>query len=123
MLLKVPGQHAFDELKKHLESDPRLSVQLKREISFYRDQSAVMSKFIRVLGMAMTIFFSLGAVLGAMVTMYTAVANRTGEIGTLRALGFQRTGILAAFLTESMVLGLIGGLVWAHSCSSSPSQR
>jgi len=111
VVLKVPGEHAFNSLKSRLESDPRLSVQVKREIAFYRDQSAVMSKFIRILGMAMTIFFGIGAVLGAMVTMYTAVANRTGEIGTLRALGFRRASILLAFLTESIILGLIGGSV------------
>lgn len=109
VVLKVPGEQAFNELKSRLESDPRLSVQIKREIAFYRDQSAVMSKFIRILGMAMTIFFSIGAVLGAMVTMYTAVANRTREIGTLRALGFRRASILLAFLTESIIFGLIGG--------------
>jgi ABC-type antimicrobial peptide transport system permease subunit len=69
----------------------------------------MMAKFIRILGLAMTIFFSIGAILGAMVTMYTAVANRIGEIGTLRALGFTKGNILAAFLSESIVLGLVGG--------------
>jgi putative ABC transport system permease protein len=118
VVMRVPGQPAFLRLKKTLESDPRLSVQVKREIDFYREQSEVMAKFIRILGIAMTLFFSLGAVLGAMVTMYTAVANRTREIGTLRALGFQRSSILAAFLAESLLLGVIGGAlgVAASSC-------
>jgi ABC-type lipoprotein release transport system permease subunit len=110
IVMKVPGEKAFDELKRALESDPRLSVQVKREIAFYREQSEMMSKFIRILGLAMTTFFSIGAMLGAMVTMYTAVANRTREIGTLRALGFTRRNILGAFLTESLFLGLIGGV-------------
>jgi ABC-type antimicrobial peptide transport system permease subunit len=109
VIMKVSGAKAFGDLKKRLESDPRLSVQVQREIDFYRGQSEVMAKFIRILGMAMTLFFSIGAILGAMVTMYTAVANRTREIGTLRALGFRRTSILLAFLTESAILGLIGG--------------
>ncbi|MBI4965402.1 MAG: ABC transporter permease [Desulfomonile tiedjei] len=109
IIMKVPGQDAFNDLKKQLETDPRLTVQVKREIEFYREQSEVMARFIRILGVAMTVFFSIGAILGAMVTMYTAVANRTAEIGTLRALGFPRRHILAAFLTESLFLGLIGG--------------
>lgn len=111
VIMRVPGRKAFEDLKKQLETDPRLTVQVKREIDFYREQSEVMSRFIRILGMAMTVFFSLGAILGAMVTMYTAVANRTQEIGTLRALGFSRRDVLAAFLTESLLLGLIGGAV------------
>ncbi|MBM3301876.1 MAG: ABC transporter permease, partial [Deltaproteobacteria bacterium] len=106
---RVLGEPAFLNLKRRLETDPRLSVQVKREIAFYRDQSDVMAKFIRILGLAMTVFFSIGAILGAMVTMYAAVANRTAETGTMRALGFGRVSILAAFLTESVFLGLIGG--------------
>ena len=111
VILKVPGQEAFEELKNRLENDPRLSVQVKREIAFYQQQSEVMAKFIRILGLATTLFFSIGAILGAMVTMYSAVANRTAEIGTLRALGFKRRSILVAFLAESLLLGLIGGIV------------
>ncbi len=111
VILKVPGQEAFEDLKNRLEKDPRLTVQVKREIAFYQQQSEVMAKFIRILGLATTMFFSIGAILGAMVTMYSAVANRTAEIGTLRALGFKRGNILVAFLAESLLLGLIGGTV------------
>jgi len=109
VVMKVRGQDPFHQLKKSLESDPRLTIQVKREIDFYREQSEIMSRFIRILGLGMTLFFSVGAMLGAMVTMYTAVANRTREIGTLRALGFTRRNILIAFLAESLFLGLIGG--------------
>jgi putative ABC transport system permease protein len=109
VILRVPAKNSFEVLKKRLESDPRLSVQVKREIAFYKEQSEVMSKFIRILGLAMTIFFSAGAILGAMVTMYTAVASRTKEIGTLRALGFKKRDILVAFLAESLMLGFVGG--------------
>jgi len=110
IIMRAPGRKAFDDLKKQLETDPRLTVQVKREIDFYREQSEVMSRFIRILGVAMTVFFSIGAILGAMVTMYTAVANRTREIGTLRALGFSRRHVLTAFLTESLLLGVVGGV-------------
>ena len=68
-----------------------------------------MAKFLRILGLSLTIIFSIGAIIGAMITMYSAVANRIGEIGTLRALGFQRRAILLAFLAESLLLGGIGG--------------
>jgi len=61
--------------------------------------------------MTLTLIFSLGAVIGAMITMYAAVANRTAEIGTLRALGFRRRSIMAAFLMESLLLGLVGGFM------------
>ena len=68
-----------------------------------------MSKFLRILGISLTVIFSLGAIIGAMITMYSAVANRTSEIGTLRSLGFQRRNILYAFIMEAMLLGFIGG--------------
>lgn len=118
VVLKVPGSRDFRQVQKRLESDPRLTVQVKREIAFYREQSEMMSKFIRILGLALTLFFSVGAVLGAMVTMYTAVANRTREIGTLRALGFGKEEILLAFVTESVLLGIIGGLGGVAAASS-----
>jgi ABC-type antimicrobial peptide transport system permease subunit len=117
VVLRVPSRSNFEHLKKSLESDPRLSVQVKREIDFYRQQSEVMARFIRILGTAMSLFFSLGAILAAMVTMYTAVANRITEIGTLRALGFNKASVLGSFLGESLLLGLIGGAV-GIGCSS-----
>jgi len=109
LIVKLSDPSAFEAFKARVESDPRLTVEAKRETRFYADQSEVMTKFLRILGMSLTIIFSLGAVIGAMITMYAAVANRTAEIGTLRALGFQRRSILGAFLMESLLLGLIGG--------------
>ncbi len=103
-----PGQ--FNRFKGRVESDPRLTVEAKRENRYYAEQSEIMSKFLRILGLSLTFIFSFGAMLGAMITMYSSVANRTSEIGTLRALGFQRSSILAAFLWESLLLSLIGGL-------------
>lgn len=101
----------FDPLKEQLEAEPRLTVEVRRETRYYRDQSQAMATFIRILGVALTVIFSLGAMIGALITMYAAVANRVREIGTLRALGFQRSSILFAFLVEALLLGLIGGIL------------
>jgi ABC-type antimicrobial peptide transport system permease subunit len=70
-----------------------------------------MSIFINVLGTVVTFIFSFGAMIGAMITMYAAVSNRTNEIGTLRALGFRRRSVLGAFLIEAVLLGLFGGII------------
>jgi ABC-type antimicrobial peptide transport system permease subunit len=110
-IFKLSDPARFDQVRKFIEDDPRLSLQAKRETKFYLDQSEIMAKFLRILGISLTVIFSLGAVIGAMITMYAAVANRTGEIGTLRALGFQRRAILLSFLLESLFLGFIGGCV------------
>ena len=113
--LATPG--SFDPLKARLDDDPRLKVDIKRETKFYEDQSAGLSTFITLLGMALSVIFSLGAMIGAAITMYAAVATRTGEIGTLRALGFQRASILAAFLGEALLLALVGGLAGLAAAS------
>jgi putative ABC transport system permease protein len=110
VIFRLRDSTQFDAFKKRIESEPRLTVEAKRETRYYLDQSEVMAKFLGLLGMTLTIIFSLGAMIGAMITMYAAVANRTGEIGTLRALGFSRASIMTAFLLESMFLGLAGGL-------------
>jgi len=110
VLFKLRDQGELDAVKARLESDPRLTVDAKRETRYYEEQSEMMAKFLRILGISLTIIFSLGAMIGAMITMYTSVANRIAEIGTLRALGFQRTNILSAFLVEALFLGLFGGI-------------
>ncbi len=110
VLFKLRDTSEFQKVKERIEGDPRLTLEAKRETKYYADQSEMMAKFLRILGISLTVIFSLGAMIGAMITMYAAVANRTAEIGTLRALGFQRRNILASFLIESMLLGLCGGL-------------
>lgn len=107
---RLRDSSSFPAVKAALDADPRLSVDVRRETQYYRDQSEAMAKFLRILGLSLTVIFSIGAVIGAMITMYAAVANRVGEIGTLRALGFQSSSVLAAFLLESLLLGLIGGI-------------
>ncbi len=79
---------------------PATHLEVKRENRYYLDQSEMMAKFLRILGISLTVIFSLGAIIGAMITMYSAVAIRTTEIGTMRALGFQRRSILGAFLVR-----------------------
>ena len=111
VIFRLRDPSEFETVKSRLESDPRLTLEAKRETRYYAEQSEMMAKFLRILGISLTIIFSLGAVIGAMVTMYSAVANRTAEIGTLRALGFQRRNILVAFLLESLFLGLMGGCI------------
>jgi ABC-type antimicrobial peptide transport system permease subunit len=110
VIFKLRDSSEFQSVKSRIESDPRLTLEAKRETKYYAEQSEIMAKFLRILGISLTIIFSLGAIIGAMITMYSAVANRTTEIGTLRALGFQRRSILTAFLIESLLLGFLGGL-------------
>ena len=111
VILRLASSDAFERLRMDVASDPRLTNEVKRESLFYSDQSRALSTFITILGLTLTTVFSIGAMLGAMITMYAAVANRTGEIGTLRALGFRRGAVLVAFLAEALLLGLAGGVL------------
>ncbi|MGE5794671.1 MAG: ABC transporter permease [Bacteroidota bacterium] len=111
VVARLADPASFDALKARLESDPRLTLDVKRERRFYEEQSEVLSNFIRILGLTLSVIFSVGAMIGAMITMYAAVANRTAEIGSLRALGFRRGAILVAFLAEALSLALLGWVV------------
>ena len=108
--LKEPDE--LSSVRSIFAADNRLQYFIpKREKKFFEEQSEMMAKFIRILGLFITVIFSTGATIGAMITMYGAVANRTTEIGTMRALGFFRRSILLAFLIESLILSLGGGLL------------
>jgi ABC-type antimicrobial peptide transport system permease subunit len=111
VVLRVANVNGFDAFRDALESDPRLPVEVKRERTFYEEQSKTMSTFISYLGLTLSVIFSIGALIGAMITMYAAVANRTAEIGALRALGFRRGSILLAFLAESLLLAVLGWII------------
>ena len=112
MTFRLKSPDKFEEFKDAFARDARLQqFEPKTERQFFQEQSETMALFIRVLGIFITIIFSLGSAIGAMITMYGAVANRTVEIGTLRALGFRRRSVLSAYLMESLMLALIGGLV------------
>lgn len=110
VVARLADPAALQAMKKRLENDPRLTLDVKAEREFFEDQSKALSNFISYLGLTLSVIFSVGAMIGAMITMYAAVANRTGEIGTLRALGFRRTSILATFLLEAVLLGIVGGI-------------
>lgn len=111
VLLESEG--AFDGFQTAVEQDKRLGLMATRETKYYEKQSEGTALFISVLGSVIAFFFSLGAMIGAMNTMYASIANRQREIGTLRALGFSRTAILTSFLIEGIVLSALGGLVGA----------
>jgi ABC-type lipoprotein release transport system permease subunit len=111
VVVRLTDRSLFSQLKARLEADPRLTIDAKRERIFYEEQSRLLSGFIRIIGVALSAMFSLGAVFGATITMYAAVASRQKEIGALRALGFRRASILWAFLAEAMFLGISGWVV------------
>lgn len=111
VIFKLKDSAAFESMRARLLLDPRLTVDIKRETGYYEEQSRMLSKFLKILGVTLTVIFSFGAVIGAMITMYSAVAGRVAEIGTLRALGFHRSSIWMAFLVESVFMGVVSGLV------------
>jgi putative ABC transport system permease protein len=109
--VKLTDPSAFDSFNAAISGDPRLDLRPQREQEYYAEQSRAMTTVIRVFGTFVTLILSIGAMFGAMNTMYAAVAYRTREIGTLRALGFSRFRIVAAFLAESVALALVGGAI------------
>ncbi len=109
--VKLADPAMFDSFKAAVEADPRLYLAPQREQTYYADQSRAMTTVIRVFGTFVTLILSVGAMFGAMNTMYAAVAYRTREIGTLRALGFSQLRIVTAFLAESIALALVGGVI------------
>jgi putative ABC transport system permease protein len=112
MRARVPPEK-FDVFKASVESNRQLGLQVLRESTYYEKTSEGSSMFINGMGTAIAIFFAIGAMLGAMITMHAAVANRQREIGTLRALGFGKASILFSFLLEAIFLSLIGGAIGA----------
>ena len=109
--LKLTDPSAFESFAAALSGDPRLDLKPYPERDYYQGQSETTGTLIRVFATFVTAILSIGAVFGAMNTMYAAVAYRTREIGTLRALGFSRSRIVSAFLVESMALAIIGGAI------------
>lgn len=118
MVVRLAETGLYDRFKADIDTDPRLANEVKREQVFYSDQSQALSKFINILGLTLSIIFSIGAMIGAMITMYASVASRVTEIGTLRALGFKRASILWAFVMEALLMGLAGGVAGLALASS-----
>jgi putative ABC transport system permease protein len=102
---------AFPQFKESVTSDPRLKVDVSREIDFYANQSQVMTILIKVLGGFVAAIMAIGAVLGALNTMYSAVAERGREIATMRALGFGGPSVVFCFMVEAVLIASVGGVL------------
>ena len=111
MRVRLAAADKFDAFKAGVESNRQLGFDVMRETDYYAKQSEGTSMFVTALGVVIAFFFSVGAMIGATITMYGSIANRSREIGTLRALGFSRGAILLSFLIESLLLALLGGVV------------
>ena len=111
--VKLATSESFDEFKDALTGDPRLNVKPMLEADYYASQSEMIYNLITGLGTLIAVIMGLGAVFGALNTMYTAVSARTREIATLRALGFRAGPVVISVVSESLLLALIGGLVGA----------
>jgi len=108
---RLVSAESFRGFKDAVTSDPRLTVDVFRETAFYAEQSRAVSTIIRVLGFIIAIVMGVGAVFAALNTMYSAIASRSAEIATLKALGFSPASVVASFVVESIVIALAGGLV------------
>jgi putative ABC transport system permease protein len=102
---------SFRALKDSLTADPRLNVDVTREVDYYAKQSITMTRLITVLGGLVAMIMAVGAVFGALNTMYSAVSERGREIATMRALGFNAYSVVFSFLVEALLISLIGGIV------------
>ena len=111
VLLNLTDLSKGRRIKDIIDKDVRLPLRAKFERSFYEESSAALSKFITILGVTLTVIFSIGATIGAMITMQAAVMNRTTEIATLNALGVRKLQIMITFLFESFVLSLMAGVL------------
>ena len=110
---RLTAPDAFFMFSNSLATDPRLNVKVLRQTEYYEEQSRVMTKLIKTLGYVVAALMAIGAIFGALNTMYTAVSSRTREIATLRALGFGRSSVVVSVMLESTVLALVGGAIGA----------
>lgn len=113
LLARLESAESFATFRDWLTSNPQLNVVIRRENEYYAGQSQVMTRLIQTIGFGIAALMGIGAVFGAILTMYTAVATRAREIATLRALGFNTAAVLVSVLSESMALGAIGGAIGA----------
>lgn len=113
VIAKLESPAAFDQFKDALTTDPRLDVQVLRESEYFANQGRSLQAIIRGLGFVVSVLMGIGAIFGALNTMYNAVAARTREIATLRALGFGAGAVVVSVLTEALLLALVGGSLGA----------
>ncbi len=108
---QLESSAAFDTFRDWLTANPQLNVQVRRETEYYAQQSRALSSLIRGVGFGIAVLMGIGAVFGAILTMYTAVSTRSREIATLRALGFDASSVVVSVMVESMALAAIGGVL------------
>ena len=107
----LPSPGDFPKFKDALTSDPRLTVSVDREQDYYEKQSEALTHFITVMGSFVAIVMGIGAVFGALNTMYSAVSERSREVATLRALGFSGSSVVLSFVFEALFIAFVGGVV------------
>ena len=110
---RLESPESFENFKEALTSDPRLNVTPLREADYYAEQSTMLYNLMTGLGTLIAVIMGLGAIFGALNTMYTAVSSRSREIATLRALGFHSGPVVISVLMESLLLALVGGIIGA----------
>ena len=111
VLARLDSSQTFDQFKDWLTSNPQVNLQVRREEEYYAQQSRALTTLIRTVGFGIAALMGIGAVFGAILTMYTAVSTRSREIATLRALGFNTTSVVVSVLSESLALAAIGGAI------------
>ncbi|MGE0405101.1 MAG: ABC transporter permease [Candidatus Korobacteraceae bacterium] len=109
--LRLDSPGALTQFKDAATTDPRLNVQVEREVDYYAKQSQMLTTLITVLGTLVAVVMGIGAVFGSLNTMYSAVAERSREVATMRAIGFAAPSIVASFMFESLCIALVGGLL------------
>jgi putative ABC transport system permease protein len=111
LTFRLKDPKGFADAKRALQDDQRIQVDAHEELTFYADQSQLLGSILRFLAVMVTSIMAVGAVFGAVNTMYAAVSSRTPEIAVLLTLGFQPRSVLVSFLAESAVIALIGGVI------------
>ena len=111
MLARLDTEDSLDGLRDWLTTNPNLNVAVRRENEYYAGQSQNLTMLIQGIGVGIAALMGMGAIFGAILTMYTAVAKRSREIATLRALGFNAGSVIFSVLSESLAIGVIGGVI------------
>jgi len=111
ILARLDSSESFNTFRDWLTANPQVNVQVRREQDYYAQQSRALTSLIRTVGFGIAALMGIGAVFGAILTMYTAVSTRAREIATLRALGFNTTSVVVSVLAESLALAAVGGAI------------
>jgi putative ABC transport system permease protein len=109
--VRLPAPEDFPKFRDRLTSDPQLTVSVDREIDYYSKQSEMFTQVVKKLGIGIAFVMGIGAIIGALNTMYSAVAERSREIATMRALGFGAGSVVFSFMIEALLITAIGGVI------------